>query len=155
MAPVSAPAEYITLSRSVSSSLCRRHHAAMQAHKRFNRLFQSLLAVKSGDGRKGPACSPVPQRSADGLLYELAAPCIIAGPPFHSHPTPYPRSIPEASRVDRQAADHRLFVPVCQNSLSCQKKKKKTLVTPQGLGGPVVICGSRLYEVTRRAWPTR
>lgn len=95
-------------------------------------LFQSLLAIKSGDGRKGSVCSPVPQRSPDGLLYELATPCIIPGSPFHSHPAPIHTPFQTWKRMKRRAACRCLFVPVCWN-----KRTKKGVQTssPQRLGG--------------------
>lgn len=77
-------------------------------------LFQSLLAIKSGDGRKGPVCSPVPQRSPDGLLYELEMSCVIPGSPFHSPPNPLPP--PESRSIPRMETDEeagRMPPPIC------------------------------------------
>lgn len=97
-------------------------------------LFQSLLAIKSGDGRKGPVCSPVPQRSPDGLLYELAMSCIIPGSPFHSHPAPIHTPFQTWKRIKRRVACRRLFVPVCWDKWPKKKKGVQTS-SPQGLRG--------------------
>lgn len=113
------------------------------------------MAVKSGDGRKGPACSPVPQRSADGLLYELAAPCITAGPPFSlRYPPPPPVHAP-SQRRDGWIGGLRTTIymsPSAGADLSRQKKKSPTSPHDSSEAGrPFVICDSRLYEVTRVA----
>lgn len=88
-------------------------------------LFQSLLAIKSGDGRKGPVCSPVPQRSPDGLLYELAMSCITPGSPFHSHPAPIRTPFQTWKRIKRRVACRRLFVPVVWDKWPKKKRGSK------------------------------
>lgn len=64
-------------------------------------------------------------------------------------PPPHPRYIPEAGRMDRQATDCHVFVPVCWANLSRQKSLFKVPYYSSEAGRPIVICDSRLYEVTR------
>lgn len=101
--------------------------ASMQVCKDISAyLFQSLLAIKSGDGRKGPVCSPVPQRSPDGLLYELAMSCVI---PVSLSPCPLPPPIHTPfhswKRMKRVVTCRRRFVPVCQDKWTKNKQKKE------------------------------
>lgn len=56
---------------------------------------------------------------------------------FSFTPRPHPHSVPEAGWMDRQATDHRLFVPVCWFNLSRQKMLPKSQITPRWLGGPL------------------
>lgn len=117
-------------SRSLSLSLSLSTVAAnMQVCKGISAyLFQSLLAIKSGDGRKGSVCSPLPQRSPDGLLYELATSCVIPGSTFHSLPAPSPpihTPFHTWKRMMRRVAGRCRFVPVCWDKWTKKRNKRK------------------------------
>ncbi|CAB1416069.1 unnamed protein product [Pleuronectes platessa] len=75
------------------------------------------------------------QRSADGLLYELAAPCITAGPPFRSRPPPVhaPSKRWDGWRGRLQTA---IYLSPCRDLRRRKKTSKVQYTSPRRLGGP-------------------
>lgn len=142
MHPVSSVAGALSLlpPRSLSPSVSNvspADAANMQVCKGISAyLFQSLLAIKSSDGHKGPVCSPMPQRSPDGLLYELAISGVIPGPgPVLFSPCPLPDTPCHIwKRMKRQVACRRQFVTVCRHSRT-KKKGGCKLSVPRKLEG--------------------
>lgn len=117
-------------------------------------LFQSLLAIKSGDGCKGHVCSPVLQRSPDGHFYELAMLCVIPSSPFHSHPAPSPPFTLHSTHGNGWRGGSHATVNLFPSAGISGPKKGGPNFQSSENERAFVICDSWLYEVTRcsRRW---
>lgn len=155
MAPVSALAEYITVSLSLCIPTwlcCHCYHVAVQVRKGLSGysshywLLNLVMVVKAlpvPPCLRGQlmACFMSLQRRASLLGHRLVH-------------TPSPSTLHPRGWLGGTTERHP-FVPFCWANLSPPKKASRVPYYSSEAWRPFVICDSRLYEVTRLAWPTK
>lgn len=139
----------LPLSLCIAARLCcHRYHAAVQVRKGLSGysshywLLNLVMVVKA---------LPVPPCLRGQLMACFMSSqrrASLLGHRFHSDTPPHscPRSIPEAGRMDRRAADHHLYVPV-RGGWPEPPKKKKPHKPTWLLGGWEALCDLRLQTI--------